>query len=41
VSVRTNEGQGEKGSNKIYFTLTTIDDPAIEVKEKAVFFVPR
>jgi cytochrome c oxidase accessory protein FixG len=41
VSVRTNGGQGEKGSNKIYFTLTTIDDPAIEVKEKAVFFVPR
>jgi len=41
VSVRTNEGQGEKGSNKIYFTLTTIDEPAIEVKEKAVFFVPR
>ena len=41
VSVRTNEGQGEKGSNKIYFTLTTIDDPVIEVKEKAVFFVPR
>jgi len=41
VSVRTNEGQGEKGSNKIYFRLTTIDDPAIEVKEKAVFFVPR
>jgi cytochrome c oxidase accessory protein FixG len=41
VSVRTNEGQGEKGSNRIYFTLTTIDDPAIEVKEKAVFFVPR
>jgi polyferredoxin len=41
VSVRTYEGQGEKGSNKIYFTLTTIDDPAIEVKEKAVFFVPR
>ncbi len=41
VSVRTNEGQGEKGSNKIYFTLTTIDDPTIEVKEKAVFFVPR
>jgi cytochrome c oxidase accessory protein FixG len=41
ISVRANEGQGEKGSNKIYFTLTTIDDPAIEVKEKAVFFVPR
>ncbi|MFN5098725.1 MAG: cytochrome c oxidase accessory protein CcoG [Burkholderiaceae bacterium] len=41
VSVRTYEGQGEKGSNKIYFTLTTIDNPAIEVKEKAVFFVPR
>jgi cytochrome c oxidase accessory protein FixG len=41
VSVRTNEGQGEKGSNKIYFTLTAMDDPSVEVKEKAVFFVPR
>ncbi|MFM8464164.1 MAG: FixG Ig-like domain-containing protein, partial [Burkholderiaceae bacterium] len=41
VSVRTNEGQGEKGSNKIYFTLTTIDNPAVAVTEKAVFFVPR
>ena len=41
VSVRTNERQGEKGSNKIYFTLTTIDNPAVAVTEKAVFFVPR
>jgi hypothetical protein len=41
VAVRTDNGQGERGSNKIYFTLTTIDNPAILVKEKAVFFVPR
>lgn len=41
VSVRTAGGQGEKGSNKIYFTLTTVDDPSVVVKEKAVFFVPR
>jgi cytochrome c oxidase accessory protein FixG len=41
VSVRVDEGKGEKGSNKIYFTLTTIDNPDVMVKEKAVFFVPR
>ena len=41
VSVRTESGQGQKGSNKIYFTLTTVDNPGITVKEKAVFFVPR
>jgi cytochrome c oxidase accessory protein FixG len=41
VSVRTAGGQGEKGSNKIYFTLTSVDDPSVVVKEKAVFFVPR
>ena len=41
VSVRTASGQGDKGSNKIYFTLTTVDDPSVIVKEKAVFFVPR
>jgi polyferredoxin len=41
VSVRADEGKGDKGSNKIYFTLTTIDNPDVMVKEKAVFFVPR
>ncbi len=41
VSVRTDAGQGEKGSNKIYFTLTAVDNPQVQVKEKAVFFVPR
>jgi len=41
VSVRTASGQGDKGSNKIYFTLTTVDDPSVMVKEKAVFFVLR
>ncbi len=41
VAVRTENGKGEKGSNKIYFTLTTIDNPDVQVREKAVFFVPR
>ncbi len=41
VAVRTAEGQGAKGSNKIYFKLTAVDDPSVQVKEKAVFFVPR
>ncbi len=41
VAVRTADGKGDKGSNKIYFTLTAIDDPAVTVREKAVFFVPR
>ncbi len=41
VVVRTAEGKGEKGSNKIYFILTDIDNPHVSVTEKAVFFVPR
>jgi cytochrome c oxidase accessory protein FixG len=41
VSVRTDAGKGDKGSNKIYFTLTAVDNPQVLVKEKAVFFVPR
>ena len=41
VNVRTAEGKGEKGSNKIFFTLTSMDKPGLEVKEKAVFFIPR
>ncbi len=41
VAVRTAEAKGDKGSNKIYFTLTAIDDPGVTVREKAVFFVPR
>ncbi len=41
VSIRTDNGQGDKGSNKIYFTLTTVDKPEVNVKEQAVFFVPR
>ncbi len=41
VAVRTAAGKGDKGSNKIYFTLTSVDDPHVQLKEKAVFFVPR
>jgi hypothetical protein len=41
VDVRIDQSKGEKGSNKIWFTLVDIDNPDIHVKEKAVFFVPR
>ncbi len=41
VNVRTAEGKGEKGSNKITFVITDIDHPETSVREKAVFFIPR
>ena len=41
VNVRTPEGAGAKGSNKIWFTLVDTDNPDVQLKEKAVFFVPR
>ena len=41
VNVRTPEGAGIKGSNKIWFTLVDTNNPDIQLKEKAVFFVPR
>ncbi len=41
VNIRIPSGVGEKGSNKIEVTLTDVDNPDIQVREKAVFFVPR
>ena len=41
VNIRIPAGAGEKGSNKIQVTLTDVDNPEIQVREKAVFFVPR
>jgi len=41
VRVRVAHGKGEKGSNKITFELVALDDGTLNVKEKAVFFVPR
>jgi cytochrome c oxidase accessory protein FixG len=41
MRLRTAEGAGEKGSNKISIELTAVDDPTLQVTEKAVFFVPR
>jgi cytochrome c oxidase accessory protein FixG len=41
VNVRVGQAKGEKGSNKIWFTLIDIDNPEVQLKEKAVFFVPR
>lgn len=38
--VRVQPHEGTPGSNKIRFELTAIDDPALHVKEPAVFFVP-
>jgi cytochrome c oxidase accessory protein FixG len=41
VRVRAPAGEGNKGSNKIEFELTALDDPSLHVEEKAVFIVPR
>ena len=41
VRVRAPAGAGQRGSNKIRFMLTAVDDPALHVEEKAVFIVPR
>ncbi|MNU06904.1 Ubp3 associated protein Bre5 [compost metagenome] len=41
VRLRTAHGDGAKGSNKIVIELTALDDPALRVKEDAVFIVPR
>jgi polyferredoxin len=41
VRVRIAEGKGNKGSNKIWFSLESADQDNLQVKEKAVFFVPR
>ncbi|WP_373870334.1 cytochrome c oxidase accessory protein CcoG [Noviherbaspirillum aridicola] len=41
VRVRTAHGKGEKGSNKIMFEVKALDDDDMQVKEKAVFIVPR
>jgi cytochrome c oxidase accessory protein FixG len=41
VRVRVAHGKGEKGSNKIAFELQALDDERLQVKEKAVFIVPR
>ena len=41
VSVRIAGDAASKGSNKIWFSLQAVDDERLQVKEKAVFFVPR
>ena len=41
VRARVAHGKGSPGSNKIMFEVETTDGSHIEVKEKAVFFVPR
>ncbi|HJV51108.1 MAG TPA: cytochrome c oxidase accessory protein CcoG [Noviherbaspirillum sp.] len=41
VRVRVAHGKGQPGSNKIMFEVEAIDGSHVEVKEKAVFFVPR
>ena len=41
VNIRIPAGVGEKGSNKIFVTITDTDNPDVQVSEKAVFFVPR
>jgi cytochrome c oxidase accessory protein FixG len=41
VRVRVAHGKGNIGSNKIAFEVEALDDESVEVKEKAVFIVPR
>jgi cytochrome c oxidase accessory protein FixG len=41
VRVRVDAGAGQKGSNKIWFTLQVTDGDELAIKEKAVFFIPR
>jgi cytochrome c oxidase accessory protein FixG len=41
VRVRVAHGKGQPGSNKIAFEVESLDQPHVEVKEKAVFIVPR
>jgi cytochrome c oxidase accessory protein FixG len=41
VRLRIPHGEGDKGSNKIWFTLTATDNPSLKVNESAVFIVPR
>jgi cytochrome c oxidase accessory protein FixG len=41
VNIRIPAGVGEKGSNKIFVTISDTDNPDMQVSEKAVFFVPR
>jgi len=41
VRVRVAHGKGDKGSNKIAFELQALDEERLQVKEKAVFIVPR
>lgn len=41
VRVRVDHGYGKSGSNKIVFELRALDDARLQVKEKAVFFVPK
>jgi cytochrome c oxidase accessory protein FixG len=41
VRVRVAHGKGEQGSNKIAFEVKALDDERLQVKEKAVFIVPR
>ncbi|MGZ5199193.1 MAG: cytochrome c oxidase accessory protein CcoG [Telluria sp.] len=41
VRVRVPASVGKRGSNKIEFELSALDDPSLHVEEKAVFIVPR
>ena len=41
IRLRVPHGVGEKGSNKIAIELQSLDDPALHVRESAVFIVPR
>ena len=41
LRVRAPQGAGQKGSNRVQFTIEAINHPNISVREKATFLVPR
>lgn len=41
ITVRVPSGSGQPGPNEVSFALQALDDPTLQVREKAMFFVPR
>jgi cytochrome c oxidase accessory protein FixG len=41
TSVQAPEGAGQARSNRVYFEITSTDDPSVKRREKAVFHYPR
>jgi hypothetical protein len=41
VRVRVQPGKAAGGSHPIRFTVSALDDPSLQVSEKAVFIIPK